>query len=121
MTGRRRLGKTTLLLHWAKTSGHPYLYWVASHFPANVLLGQFSQLVWQHGNPGKRAPRTFSYEDWFQALEELAGACQGEQHSPPEGPAKRRSFSWSCGMEREVGEREWPWEWVRSLPVFWPP
>ncbi len=79
VTGRRRLGKTTLLLHWAKTSGHPYLYWVASHFPSNVLLGQFSQLVWQHGNPGKRAPRTFSYEDWFQALEELAGACQGGQ------------------------------------------
>jgi len=79
VTGRRRLGKTTLLLHWAKTSGYPYLYWVASHFPSNVLLGQFSQLVWQHGNPGKRASRTFSYEDWFQALEELAGACQGEQ------------------------------------------
>ena len=79
VTGRRRLGKTTLLLHWAKTSGHPYLYWVASHFPSNVLLGQFSQLVWQHGNAGKRAPRTFSYEDWFQALEELAGTCQGEK------------------------------------------
>jgi AAA+ ATPase superfamily predicted ATPase len=79
VTGRRRLGKTTLLLHWAKTSGQPYLYWVASHFPTNVLLRQFSQLVWQHGNPGKRAPRTFSYEDWFQAPEELAGACQGEQ------------------------------------------
>jgi len=73
------LGKTTLLLHWAKTSGHSYLYWVASHFPSNVLLRQFSRLVWQHGNPGKRAPRTFSYEDWFQAMEELARACLGEQ------------------------------------------
>ncbi len=79
VTGRRRLGKTTLLLHWAKKSGHPYLYWVASHFPSNVLLRQFSQLVWQHGNPGKRVPRTFRYEDWSQALEELAGACQDQQ------------------------------------------
>jgi AAA+ ATPase superfamily predicted ATPase len=78
VTGRRRLGKTTLLLHWARTSGQPYLYWVASHFPSNVLLRQLSQLVWQHGNPGRHAPRTFSYEDWFQALEELAGACQGD-------------------------------------------
>ena len=78
VTGRRRLGKTTLLLHWAQTSGNPYLYWVASHFPSNVLLRQFSQLVWQHANPGSRAPRTFSYEDWPQALEELAKACQGE-------------------------------------------
>jgi hypothetical protein len=23
---------------------------------------QFSQLVWQRGNPGRRAPRTLSYE-----------------------------------------------------------
>ncbi len=79
VSGRRRLGKTTLLVHWARTSQQPYLYWVASHFPSNVLLRQFSQLVWQHGNPGKRAPRTFSYEDWSQALEELAQVCQGEQ------------------------------------------
>lgn len=78
VTGRRRLGKTTLLLHWAQASGRPYLYWVASHFPSNVLLRQFSQLVWQHANPGQRAPRTFSYEDWSEALEELARACQGD-------------------------------------------
>lgn len=56
VSGRRRLGKTTLLVHWARTSELPYLYWVGSHFPSSVLLGQFSQLVWQHGNPGKRAP-----------------------------------------------------------------
>jgi AAA+ ATPase superfamily predicted ATPase len=78
VTGRRRLGKTTLLLHWAKMSQQSYLYWVASHFPSNVLLRQFSQLVWQHANPGRQAPRTFSYEDWPQAFEELADACQGD-------------------------------------------
>ncbi len=79
VSGRRRLGKTTLLIHWARTSQRPYLYWVGSHFPSNVLLSQFSQQVWQHGNPGKRAPRTFSYESWSQTFEELAAACQGEQ------------------------------------------
>jgi hypothetical protein len=79
VSGRRRLGKTTLLIHWARTSQRPYLYWVGSHFPSNVLLSQFSQQVWQHGNPGKRAPRTFSYESWPQAFEELAAVCQGEQ------------------------------------------
>jgi len=79
VSGRRRLGKTTLLVHWARTSGLPYLYWVGSHFPSSVLLSQFSQQVWQHGNPGKRAPRTFSYESWSHALEELASYCQGEQ------------------------------------------
>ena len=79
VSGRRRLGKTTLLIHWARTSQRPYLYWVGSHFPSNVLLSQFSQQVWQHDNPGKRAPRTFSYESWSQAFEELAAACQGER------------------------------------------
>ena len=79
VTGRRRLGKTTLLVHWARTSQQPYLYWVGSHFPSTALLGQFSRLVWQHSNPDRQAPRAFSYESWPQALEELAQACQGEQ------------------------------------------
>ena len=76
VSGRRRLGKTTLLVHWAKTSEHPYLYWVSSRLPSSLLLQQFSQRVWQHGHPGERAPRTFSYEDWSEALEELARTCQ---------------------------------------------
>lgn len=79
VSGRRRLGKTTLLVHWARTSGLPYLYWVGSHFPGAVLLGQFSQQVWQHGNPGKRAPRSFSYDSWSHAFEELASYCQDQQ------------------------------------------
>ena len=79
VSGRRRLGKTTLLVHWAKTSGHPYLYWVGSHFPSGVLLVQFSKQVWRHGNPGKRIPRQFSYESWTEAFEMLAEACQGKQ------------------------------------------
>lgn len=79
MSGRRRLGKTTLLVHWARTSGHPYLYWVGSHFPSQVLLMQFSKKVWQHGNPDKRTPRQFSYESWSEAFEALAEACQGDK------------------------------------------
>jgi len=100
VTGRRRLGKTTLLLHWAQTSGHPHLYWVASHFPSNVLLRQFSQLVWQHANPGSRAPRTFSYDDWSQALEELAKACQGEpSHDQPRHIAILDEFPYAVASE----------------------
>lgn len=79
VSGRRRLGKTTLLRYWAQNSGHPFLYWVGSHFPSTVLLTQFSQQIWQLGNPGKRAPRTFTYESWAHAFEELALVCQGPQ------------------------------------------
>jgi len=85
VSGRRRLGKTTLLVHWARTSGHPYLYWVGSHFPTGVLLAQFSQKVWQHGNPGKHTPRQFSYESWaeaFEALDEFPYAVQSEPGLP---------------------------------------
>lgn len=79
VSGRRRLGKTTLLTHWARTSAHPYLYWVASHFPSSVLLGQFSRQVWQLGNPDKHTPGSFSYDSWSEAFEALAAACQGTQ------------------------------------------
>ena len=79
VTGRRRLGKTTLLVHWARTSDHPYLYWVGSHFPSDTLLAQFSKKVWQHGNPDGRVPGRFSYESWTEAFEALAEFCQGEQ------------------------------------------
>jgi uncharacterized protein len=79
VVGRRRLGKTTLLVHWAQTSGHPHIYWVGSHFPSDTLLAQFSRKVWQHSNPDRKAPGTFRYESWSEAFELLADACQGEQ------------------------------------------
>ena len=79
VSGRRRLGKTTLLLHWARNSNLPFLYWVGSHFPSDVLLGEFSRMVWRHANSDTRVPRSFSYESWSEAFEALAEACQGEQ------------------------------------------
>ena len=79
VSGRRRLGKTTLLVHWATTSEHPSLYWVSSRLPSSLLLQQFSQRAWQHGHPAERAPRTFSYGDWSEALEELARMCQDDK------------------------------------------
>jgi uncharacterized protein len=79
VSGRRRLGKTTLLTHWAQTSNHPSLYWVASHFPSSTLLAQFSREVWQLSNPDKHMPGSFSYDSWSEAFEALAKACQGPQ------------------------------------------
>lgn len=79
VSGRRRLGKTTLLVHWAQASQHPYLYWVSSRLPSSLLLQQFSQRVWQHDYPDEHVPRTFSYEDWSEVLEELGRMCQDER------------------------------------------
>jgi len=46
--GRRRVGKTTLLLHWARTSGLPYVYWVASRNTAANLRCSLAEALWQH-------------------------------------------------------------------------
>lgn len=72
ITGRRRLGKTTLLLEWAGQSGLPYLYWVASRAPTTLLLRQFSQLIWQRLYPNDVMPGNFSYNEWSEAFEQLA-------------------------------------------------
>ncbi len=34
--GRRRVGKTTLLLRWGQRSGRPYIYWVARRETADA-------------------------------------------------------------------------------------
>lgn len=72
VSGRRRLGKTTLLLEWARRSGRPFLYWVASHAPAPLLLRQFSQTIWQHAYPNDVMPADFSFATWSDAFAQIA-------------------------------------------------
>ena len=72
VSGRRRLGKTTLLLEWARRSGQPYLYWVASRAPAPLLLRQFSQAVWRQTHPDDVVPSSFSFDHWADAFEQVA-------------------------------------------------
>jgi AAA+ ATPase superfamily predicted ATPase len=49
--GRRRVGKTTLLLHWARAGGQPYVYWVASRNTATNLRRSLAEALWQHQHP----------------------------------------------------------------------
>jgi len=49
--GRRRVGKTTLLLNWAQHSGLPYVYWVASRNTATNLRQSLAEALWQHEHP----------------------------------------------------------------------
>jgi AAA+ ATPase superfamily predicted ATPase len=51
--GRRRVGKTTLILNWAQTSGLPYIYWVASRNTAANLRQSLAEVLWQHEHPGE--------------------------------------------------------------------
>ncbi len=74
--GRRRVGKTTLLLEWARQTGRPIIYWVATRdTPAQVRLG-LTQAVWNWAYPGSQAAPRF---DTWAAVLETAARLIGEQ------------------------------------------
>jgi AAA+ ATPase superfamily predicted ATPase len=72
--GRRRVGKTTLLLNWAEQSGKACIYWVANRdTPAQVRLG-FTRAVWRWAHPESQAvPRFDTWEDVFETTAQLTG------------------------------------------------
>jgi uncharacterized protein len=75
--GRRRVGKTTLLLRWAQASGRPYIYWVAARdTPAQVRLG-FTRALWRWAHPDSQAvPHFASWEDIFETTAQMIGDQQ---------------------------------------------
>lgn len=77
--GRRRVGKTTLLIEWARRSGLRYLYWVAAREPSALLLRSFSQALYSHSHPHQPSDPLFSYPTWEMALREAATLAQAER------------------------------------------
>jgi len=77
--GRRRVGKTTLLIEWAKRSGLPYLYWVAARESSPLLLRTFSQTVYKHSHPDQVVDPLFSYPSWETAMQEVANLAEAQQ------------------------------------------
>ena len=74
--GRRRVGKTALLVEWIRTSGNRALYWVASSTSTAAQLRSFSQAVYNFAHPSTEAPEHFTYATWKQAFEEIALLAQ---------------------------------------------
>lgn len=66
--GRRRVGKTTLLLHWAQESGVPFVYWVANRLSPVLQLRSFSQALYNAAHPEAPADAEFTYPTWEMAL-----------------------------------------------------
>ena len=75
--GRRRVGKTTLILRWAEQTGRPVIYWVATRdTPSQVRLG-FVQAIWDWAYPDSRAvPR---FDSWAEAFETAANLIGDQQ------------------------------------------
>ena len=70
--GRRRVGKTTLVLHWAEKTGRPFLYWVATRDTPVRLRADFSRTLWNWAYPESRAAPLFhSWKEVFEATAEL--------------------------------------------------
>jgi len=72
--GRRRVGKTTLVLRWAEQTGRPVIYWVATRdTPAQVRQG-FTQALWVWAHPGSQtAPRFDTWTAVFEAASRFIG------------------------------------------------
>ena len=76
LCGRRRVGKTALLAHWMKSSGHRALYWAAQPSSTAVLLRSFSQTVYAFAFPRVPIPPMFTFATWEQAWEQVARLTQ---------------------------------------------
>jgi hypothetical protein len=51
--GRRRVGKTTLLLEWIRRSGRRGLYWMAKNATPEVLRADLARKIWQWAYGGE--------------------------------------------------------------------
>ncbi|MFT4589679.1 MAG: AAA+ ATPase superfamily predicted ATPase [Candidatus Binatia bacterium] len=77
--GRRRIGKTRLLTHWAKSNKtRRSLYWVAEPTSATDQLRLFSQALYNFSNPEAPAPPDFTYASWPQLWEQVAKLADRE-------------------------------------------
>lgn len=73
--GRRRVGKTNLLMHWAAQSGLPTTYWTAEKEPAALQRRKlYAALV---GLPVLQAPL---FESWAEVWEAAATLLAGKRH-----------------------------------------
>jgi hypothetical protein len=70
--GRRRIGKTALLGHWAEKTSNRTLYWVATPSSALAQLRSFSQAVYNFASPEAPATDDFTYTTWEQAWRQAA-------------------------------------------------
>lgn len=77
--GRRRVGKTALLVEWIRRTRNRALYWVASPTSAAAQLRSFSQSVYNFGNPDSPAPDGFTYSSWEQAFQQVARQARDQR------------------------------------------
>ena len=76
--GRRRVGKTRLVIHWIETTSPRALYWVAEPTSSKDQLKSFSQALFNFENESG-ADDDFSFGSWGRAFEYAAKLAQQER------------------------------------------
>jgi len=77
--GRRRVGKTTLLLHWAQKSQRPYLYWVARRETAEASRHSLARALWAWAYPDLSNPEPPRFDSWEILFREMARMIADKQ------------------------------------------
>ncbi len=70
--GRRRVGKTTLLLQWGARGNLPTVYWPIARANAASLRQELAQAVWRTLSPGTTPPTFDTWEGLFENIVVLA-------------------------------------------------
>ena len=76
--GQRRVGKTTLLLHWAQQTGQPYLYWVARRETPEATRQSLARALWNWAYPGRPDSKPPLFTDWEMLFAEIARLIAGK-------------------------------------------
>jgi AAA+ ATPase superfamily predicted ATPase len=70
--GRRRVGKTTLLLRWVQQSGRPYIYWVARRETADASRQGLARALWRWAYPDAEGSEPPRFDSWALLFEQMA-------------------------------------------------
>jgi len=70
--GRRRVGKTALVVHWLESRRHPSLFWTADRTSASAQLRSLSHTIRRYLNPDQAVPTGFTYGSWEIVFDEIA-------------------------------------------------
>jgi hypothetical protein len=77
--GRRRVGKTRLLVEWLTSRPIKPIFFVAEQDSKEALLRQFSQIVYQKAFPSLPVPESFSFANWDQVWNQIGELARGER------------------------------------------
>ena len=77
--GRRRIGKTKLLRHWARRHKSPDLFWTGYRTTSEQLLESFSESL-AAITPGAAAGRGMVFRSWEDAMAHLFQLAAKKQH-----------------------------------------